>query len=112
MMRTGARNVVEGKLVSMEKRAVAAPRITLICGSDAQQSEHERPEGNHSMPLRAEFQLVLLDKSRKIVVAQIDAALLRNIGETGSIAEAARILGISYRNAWGRITKLESSVKE
>jgi molybdate transport system regulatory protein len=63
-------------------------------------------------PLKPEFQLVLRDKSREIVVSQVDASLLRYIGETGSIAEAARILGISYRNAWGRITQLESSVKE
>jgi len=64
------------------------------------------------MPLKPEFQLVLRDKSREIVVSQVDASLLRYIGETGSIAEAARIIGISYRNAWGRITQLESSVKE
>jgi molybdate transport system regulatory protein len=64
------------------------------------------------MPLKPEFQLVLRDKSREIVVSQIDASLLRQIEETGSIAEAARILGISYRNAWGRINQLESSIKE
>jgi len=64
------------------------------------------------MPLKPEFQLVLRDKSREIVVSQTDAELLRYIGETGSIAEAARIIGISYRNAWGRISQLESSVKE
>lgn len=63
------------------------------------------------MPLKPEFRLVLHDRSREATVDQIDALLLRRIGETGSIAEAARSAGISYRNAWGRITKLEGSIK-
>jgi len=41
------------------------------------------------------------------VLDELDARLMRRISETGSLAEAARILGISYRNAWGRIRKLE-----
>jgi len=56
--------------------------------------------------------LILRDKSREITIDQVDAMLLRRIGEAGSIAEAARTVGISYRNAWGRISRLESSVKE
>jgi molybdate transport system regulatory protein len=54
----------------------------------------------------------LHDKSKEITIDQVDALLLRRIGETGSIADAARSVGISYRNAWGRITKLEASVKQ
>jgi molybdate transport system regulatory protein len=64
------------------------------------------------MPLRPEFRLVLRDKSKEITVDQVDALLLRRIGESGSIADAARTVGISYRNAWGRITKLESSINQ
>lgn len=64
------------------------------------------------MPLRPEFRLILHDKSKEITIDQVDALLLRRIGETGSIADAARSVGISYRNAWGRITKLEASVKQ
>lgn len=64
------------------------------------------------MPLKPEFRLILRDKSREITVDQTDAMLLRRIGESGSIAEAARTVGISYRNAWGRISKLESSAGE
>jgi len=45
---------------------------------------------------------------RGLVLDELDARLMRRISETGSLAEAARILGISYRNAWGRIRKLES----
>jgi len=44
-----------------------------------------------------------------VVLDEVDARLMRRISETGSLAEAARILGISYRNAWGRIRKLESA---
>ena len=43
------------------------------------------------------------------VVDEADARLLRRISETGSLAEAARMLGMSYRSAWGRIRKLESA---
>ena len=44
-----------------------------------------------------------------VVLDEVDARLMRRISETGSLAEAARILGISYRNAWGRIRRLESA---
>jgi len=40
---------------------------------------------------------------------ETDALLLRRISETGSLTLAARRVGISYRNAWGRVKKLESS---
>jgi len=43
-----------------------------------------------------------------LVLDELDARLMRRVYETGSLAEAARINGISYRNAWGRIRKLES----
>ncbi|WP_298231505.1 substrate-binding domain-containing protein [uncultured Azohydromonas sp.] len=35
-------------------------------------------------------------------------ALLAAIAETGAIAEAARALGLSYRNAWGQIKQAEA----
>ena len=38
------------------------------------------------------------------------ARLLDAIDRTGSIARAARDLGISYRHAWGFIRKLESRI--
>jgi len=38
-----------------------------------------------------------------------DALLLRRISENNSLTEAAKLLGISYRNAWGRIRKIEST---
>lgn len=47
--------------------------------------------------------------SKGVVLDEIDALLLRRISETNSLAEAAKILGISYRNGWGRIRRIESS---
>jgi len=46
---------------------------------------------------------------RQIVLDETDALLLRRISERGSLTDAARVVGISYRNAWGRIRKLESN---
>jgi len=46
---------------------------------------------------------------QQTVLDETDALLLRRISEQGSLTDAARIVGISYRNAWGRIKKLESN---
>ncbi len=45
----------------------------------------------------------------RVVLDEVDARLLRRVSETGSLTQAARLLGISYRNAWGRIKKMEST---
>lgn len=50
-----------------------------------------------------------LQSGKRVVLDEVDALLLRRISETNSLTEAARLLGISYRNAWGRIKKIESS---
>lgn len=44
----------------------------------------------------------------RVILDEIDARLLRRVSETNSLTEAAKLLGISYRNAWGRIRKIES----
>jgi molybdate transport system regulatory protein len=46
---------------------------------------------------------------RQTVLDETDALLLRRISEKGSLTVAAKLVGISYRNAWGRIKKLESN---
>jgi molybdate transport system regulatory protein len=46
---------------------------------------------------------------RGTVVDEIDARLMRRTYETGSLSEAARVVGISYRSAWGRIRRLEAA---
>ena len=47
---------------------------------------------------------------RRTVLDEKDALLLRRVSETGSITVAAKRVGISYRNAWGRIKRLETSL--
>jgi len=43
---------------------------------------------------------------QQTVLDETDALLLRRISETGSLSKAARRVGISYRNAWGRIKRM------
>jgi molybdate transport system regulatory protein len=49
-----------------------------------------------------------LQSNEKTILDEVDALLLRRISETNSLTEAAKMLGISYRNAWDRIKKVES----
>jgi len=49
-----------------------------------------------------------LDGEKGVVLNEVDALLLLRISETNSLTESAKILGISYRNAWGRIKRIES----
>jgi len=44
------------------------------------------------------------------VLDEVDALLLRRISETNSLTKAAKMIGISYRNAWGRIKKIEGDL--
>jgi molybdate transport system regulatory protein len=48
-----------------------------------------------------------LEDNKRIVLDEVDALLLRRISETNSLTEAAKLLGISYRNAWDRIKRIE-----
>jgi len=49
------------------------------------------------------------EDKKRTVLEDVDALLLRRISETNSLTEAAKLLGISYRNAWDRIKRMESS---
>lgn len=49
-----------------------------------------------------------LQEGRETVLDEVDALLLRRVMETGSLTSASRLAGISYRNAWGRIRRMES----
>ncbi len=44
------------------------------------------------------------------VLDEIDAQLLRIISESNSLSNAAKSVGISYRNAWGRVKKVEKQI--
>jgi molybdate transport system regulatory protein len=61
------------------------------------------------MKLQPVFRLAL-EGDKQTVLDQTDARLLRYIGETGSLSKAAKICGISYRNAWGRVHQVEETL--
>jgi len=50
--------------------------------------------------------------NKDLNINQVDALLLNYIEKEHSLAEAARKLGISYRNAWDRIRKMQRSLDE
>jgi len=51
-----------------------------------------------------------VEKDGSIVLSGYRVQLLRHIADTGSLAEAARRMGLSYRRAWGKIREIESNL--
>jgi molybdate transport system regulatory protein len=51
-----------------------------------------------------------LEKDGEMAFGPGPAAILREVERTGSLAGAARALGMSYRTAWGRMKKLENAL--
>ena len=49
-----------------------------------------------------------LQAGSETLLDEVDALLLRRVSETGSLVAAAKSIGISYRNAWGRIKRMET----
>ena len=60
--------------------------------------------------LQPTFRLSFEGEKKHIIVDQTDALLLRHISEKNSLTKAAKAAGISYRNAWDRISALESKI--
>lgn len=50
---------------------------------------------------------VWFEKNSKLVFGEGKSELLKSIDKTGSISEAAKTMGISFRHAWGYITAIE-----
>ena len=59
--------------------------------------------------LQPVFKLAL-EGDKETVLDETDARLLRFIGETNSLSKAAREVGISYRNAWDRVKRVERTL--
>ncbi|MEM0120649.1 MAG: LysR family transcriptional regulator, partial [Thermoprotei archaeon] len=66
--------------------------------------------GQANRDLQPAFRLWLEGKTNQVVFDQVDAMLLRRINENGSLSAAAKIVGLSYRAAWGRIKRLENAL--
>ncbi|MDA4113825.1 MAG: LysR family transcriptional regulator [Thaumarchaeota archaeon] len=61
--------------------------------------------------LKPTFHLVLENSEKEALLDETDAVLLRRISESDSLTDAARIVGISYRNAWDRLNRLETTLE-
>ena len=51
-----------------------------------------------------------VEKDGKLALSAYRVRLLRLIDETGSLAEAADRMGLSYRRAWGKLREIESNL--
>jgi molybdate transport system regulatory protein len=60
--------------------------------------------------LRPAFRLWMEDGKSEVMLDQTDALLLRRVGETRSLTQAAKEAGISYRNAWERVKVMEEKL--
>jgi molybdate transport system regulatory protein len=59
------------------------------------------------MQPRAKF---WIEKDGRIVLSDYRVRLLRHIEETGSLAEAASRMHLSYRRAWGKVREIEQNL--
>jgi len=51
------------------------------------------------------------DGKKEVMLDQTDAFLLRRVAETHSLTQAAKEVGISYRNAWDRVKVMEEKLQ-
>ena len=51
-----------------------------------------------------------LERDGRIVMSDYRLRLLVLVAETGSLAEAAQQMGLSYRRAWGKVKELERNL--
>ncbi len=55
-------------------------------------------------------QKLWLERNEKLVMSDYRLRLLELIAESGSLAQAATMLGLSYRRAWGKVKELEANL--
>ena len=51
-----------------------------------------------------------VEKDGLLVLSDYRVQLLKHIAETGSLAEAAQRMGLSYRRAWGKVREIERNI--
>lgn len=51
-----------------------------------------------------------IERRGLIVLSEYRVRLLEHIAETGSLAQAAERMGLSYRRAWGKIKEIEANL--
>lgn len=55
-------------------------------------------------------QKLWLERDGHLVMSEYRMRLLTLIGESGSLAQAATAMGLSYRRAWGKVKELEANL--
>jgi molybdate transport system regulatory protein len=53
---------------------------------------------------------IWVEKDGALALSGYRVRLLKHIAETGSLAEGARRMGLSYRRAWGKIREIETNL--
>ncbi len=71
----------------------------------------ESTRKNPALTLKPGFRLWMEDAKNEVMLDQTDASLLRRVAETHSLTEAAKLVGISYRNAWDRVKVMEEKLQ-
>ncbi len=62
------------------------------------------------MASSAPRQKLWIETDGQLVMSDYRVRLLELVAETGSLAEAASALGLSYRRAWGKVKELEANL--
>jgi molybdate transport system regulatory protein len=68
-----------------------------------------RPGRNEPRGMEPRIKL-WVEKDGMLVLSDYRVQLLRHVGETGSLTEAAQRMGLSYRRAWGKIREIERNL--
>ncbi len=55
-------------------------------------------------------QKLWVETDGQLVMSDYRVRLLELVAETGSLAEAASALGLSYRRAWGKVKEIEANL--
>ena len=71
-------------------------------------AEGRRPK-DERLPLEPRIKL-WVEKDGRLVLSDYRVQLLRQVAETGSLAEAAQRMGLSYRRAWGKVREIEQNL--
>ena len=61
-------------------------------------------------PPSAPRQKLWIETDGQLVMSDYRVRLLELVAETGSLAEAAAALGLSYRRAWGKVKEIEANL--
>ena len=69
----------------------------------------ERPPPTKDAGLEPRIKL-WLEKDGALVLSDFRVQLLRHVAESGSLAEAAQRMGLSYRRAWGKVREIERNL--